>query len=43
MKQTRINHLLDLLNSGCGFQAAVLLTSLYFKVPQHQIVMEFYR
>lgn len=43
MKQTRVAHLLSLLNSGCGFKAAVLLTALYFKVPEYQVIQEFYR
>jgi hypothetical protein len=43
MEQTRQAHLCALINSGCGFKAAVLLTALYFKVPEWIIEQEFYR
>lgn len=43
MKQTRLAHLCALLNDGCPYRAAVLLTALYFNVPQWTIEKEFQR
>lgn len=43
MKQTRVAHLLSLLNEGHPFKIAVLLTAIYFKVPSYIIEQEFYR
>lgn len=43
MPQTRLAHLLALLNDGYPFRIAVILTSHLFKVPTHVIERDFYR
>jgi hypothetical protein len=43
MQQTRQAHLLSLLSAGHPFRIAVLLTSITFSIPTHQLELEFYR
>lgn len=43
MPQTRLAHLLTLLNDGHPFRIAVILTAHTFKVPTHVIERDFYR
>ena len=43
MSQTRQAHLCSLLNAGHPFRIAILLTSIQFNVPTHQLEREFYK
>jgi len=43
MHQTRQSHLLSLLKAGHPFKIALILTSIQFNIPTHQLEREFYR
>ena len=43
MHQTRQAHLCALLNKGHPFKIALILTSIQFNIPTHQLEREFYR
>jgi len=43
MSQTRQAHLLSLLAHGHPFKIALILTSIQFNIPAHQLEREFYR
>lgn len=43
MPQTRLDHLLGLLNHGVPFNVAVILTARLFGVPHATIYQDFYR
>lgn len=43
MSQTRVAHLLSLLNAGHPFRIALILTSITFNIPTHILEKEFYR
>jgi hypothetical protein len=43
MSQTRQAHLCSLLSQGHPFRIALILTSIQFNIPAHQLEREFYR